>query len=224
MTRRDGRFSGGWRWVLLAAIVGFLCSFLLSGLLHLPRAAFLTGYAILTGAYFIAYIRQQRLTLQTQLVRRWIAGVIGGVAVGAVLVWQVLAQPPSPHPEGRQLFGQLVLYGLVYGTVDALLLSVVPVIALYGSRASAELHRLGARFKWAGVALLGSALVTAAYHVGFAEFRGPQLSQPVIGNILMTLAYLLTGSPWAAILSHILMHAAAVMHGMATTSQLPPHY
>jgi hypothetical protein len=47
--------------------------------------------------------------------------------------------------------------------------------------------------------------------------------QPLIGNVLITLTYLLTGSPVAPIVSHVMMHVAAVMHGMATTMQLPPH-
>jgi hypothetical protein len=42
-------------------------------------------------------------------------------------------------------------------------------------------------------------------------------------NLLVTLSYLLSGSPIAALLSHILMHVAAVLHGMESTIQLPPH-
>ena len=77
--------------------------------------------------------------------------------------------------------------------------------------------------RWAGVALLASLGVAAAYHLGFAEFRGPSLAGPLIGNGIITLSYLLTGSPVAPILAHVIMHAAAVFHGMETTAQLPPH-
>jgi hypothetical protein len=48
--------------------------------------------------------------------------------------------------------------------------------------------------------------------------------QPLIGNALLTLGFLLTGSPLAAIVGHVIMHAAAVLHGLETTVQLPPHY
>jgi hypothetical protein len=50
------------------------------------------------------------------------------------------------------------------------------------------------------------------------------LIQPLIGNAIVTAGYLLTGSPLAAIISHVIMHGAAVVHGMETTVQLPPHY
>jgi hypothetical protein len=69
-----------------------------------------------------------------------------------------------------------------------------------------------------------SLLVAATYHLGYQEFRGPELMQPLIGNGLITLAFLLTGSPAAAIIAHVIMHTAAVLHGINTTVQLPPHY
>jgi hypothetical protein len=74
------------------------------------------------------------------------------------------------------------------------------------------------------VALAASMLVTAAYHLGYPEFQGPQVVFPLIGNSVMSLAYLLTMNPLGAILSHIAMHIAAVLHGINTTFQLPPHY
>ena len=40
----------------------------------------------------------------------------------------------------------------------------------------------------------------------------------------MTLGYLLTNNPLTAILSHIAMHIAGVLHGPASVMQLPPHY
>jgi hypothetical protein len=40
----------------------------------------------------------------------------------------------------------------------------------------------------------------------------------------MTLGYLLTTNPLAAMLSHIAMHIAGVFHGPASVTQLPPHY
>ena len=112
----------------------------------------------------------------------------------------------------------------MYGVLDALLLSVVPVLSVYRSRPPEVLHRGAARVRWGGLALLASLVVTGAYHLGFAEFRGPTLVQPLIGNAIVTAGYLLTGSPLAALLAHVVMHIAAVLHGMEGTVQLPPHY
>jgi hypothetical protein len=67
-------------------------------------------------------------------------------------------------------------------------------------------------------------VVTVAYHAGFAEFQGADMNQPVIGNTINTLAYVLANNPIASLISHITMHTAAVFHGAETTVQLPPHY
>jgi hypothetical protein len=40
----------------------------------------------------------------------------------------------------------------------------------------------------------------------------------------MSLAYIVTGNPIAAVISHVAMHIAAVLHGVETVMQLPPHY
>jgi len=47
---------------------------------------------------------------------------------------------------------------------------------------------------------------------------------PIIGNGVMSLGYLITANPIAAIASHIAMHVAGILHGPETTAQLPPHY
>jgi hypothetical protein len=141
-----------------------------------------------------------------------------------ILAYGVMAQPASPRPRGMALVGALAWLGVVYGALDALLLSVVPVLSVYGSRPPEQLRGWKGRVRWGGAALLASLAVTAAYHLGFPEFRGPTLVQPLIGNAVVTAGYLLTGSPLAAIVAHVIMHGAAVLQGMEGTVQLPPHY
>jgi hypothetical protein len=215
--------SPGWRWVLAASLAGFLSSFVVADVLALPRWAFVAAW-VLAGCAFVAfYATRERVDLRRQFARRWVAGTIGGAVVGALLVRQVLTQDASGRSRGLALAGELAGYGAVYGTVDALMLSVVPVLAMYGARPARDLQQPGGRLRWGLAALLASAVVTAAYHAGFAEFRGAALVQPLVGNAVITLAYLVTGSPVAPVLSHVMMHAAAVLHGMAATTQLPPH-
>ena len=74
------------------------------------------------------------------------------------------------------------------------------------------------------VALVASAYVTAAYHLGYPEFRSKRVLLPVAGNTIITFGMLVTGNPLAAIVSHAIMHIAAVIHGAEATVQLPPHY
>lgn len=211
-------------WVLTAAALGFGSSLLFSSALGFARGAFIGAHALVVLGYCRAFTWFHRISPATQLRRRWPAGVIGGVLIGAILAQSVLGQPASPAPAGSGLVRALVWEGVVYGVVDALLLSVVPVLAVYGLRPAGELRKPGGRWRWGVLALTASAGITAAYHLGFAEFRGPSVIQPVIGNVLITAGYLLTGNPLAPVVGHVIMHGAAVLHGSATTVQLPPHY
>ena len=74
------------------------------------------------------------------------------------------------------------------------------------------------------MALLASLLVTAMYHAGYAEFRSADMREPLVGNSLISLAYVLSGNPITAFAGHIAMHVAAVVHGITSTAILPPHY
>jgi hypothetical protein len=213
-----------WVWTLLAGATGLGASFAFSGVLRLQPFRFVLAWAVLAGIFLAIYARLERISFRTQIERRWRSGLVVGLLLGALLIRQVLAQEAGPRPEGLSLAGTLVWFGLLYGVVDAMMLSVVPVLSLYGARTARALGTGGSRLRWALVALAGSALAAALYHLGFAEFQGGRLLYPVIGNLVITLGYLLSGSPLAAILAHVMMHGAAVLHGMATTMQLPPHY
>jgi len=82
-----------------------------------------------------------------------------------------------------------------------------------------ELRLVGA------IALIVSLLVTVAYHLGYPEYRAAGgVAGPSIGNGVISLGYLLTNNPIAAVFSHIAMHIAGVLHGPSTVMQLPPHY
>lgn len=224
MTTASETARDAWRWTLVTAGVGLVSSLIFSSVLQLPRIVFVACWTLAASAFLAWYVAAHRIDMNVQVRRRWVPGLVGGVVLGAMLWAQVYAQPASIRASGMKLVGELLGLGVVYGVVDAMMLTVVPVLSLYGMRQASELQTAGARYRWAFVALLGSALVAAAYHAGFAEFRGAQLWQPIIGNVLITLSYLLTGSPVAPIVSHMLMHVAAILHGAATTSQLPPHY
>jgi hypothetical protein len=211
-------------WVVGAGILGFGSSALFSGLLHWSRTAFVLVHSALVAVFLTAYIRLNRIEPLVQVSRRWIVGTIGGIILGIFLARGVFSQPASARPAGAGLVWALLWFGVVYGTVDALLLNIVPVLSLYGARRPEELRPGRARLYRGAVALAGSLLVTALYHLGFTEYRGESLVQPLVGNAIITTGYLFTGSPLGSLLAHVVMHVAAVLHGMESTSQLPPHY
>jgi len=213
----------GFRWPAIAAVAGFFTSAVFSSLLHWQRDAFVGAWLVVAGLTVAAWVTAGRWSPAVQLRRRWVSGLMMGIVAGALLAFTVTRQPSSSAPAGAAAIGPLIWLALVYGIVDAVMLSVIPVLSVYGARPAAELQGVG-RLRWAGLALVASLAVTAAYHAGFTEFRGGAMLQPLLGNLVITLTYLLSGSPLAPIAAHVIMHAAAVLHGAASTSQLPPHY
>jgi hypothetical protein len=210
-------------WTLIAALVGLASSGIFSSLLGWDRTVFVAAHVTLVAGLAAACFFWNHVSFRVQFGRRWRSGLLMGLLIAIPLIRNVLSQPGSPRPTGTPLIWNLGWLGLVYGAADAMLLSVIPVLMLYGTRPAGTLNQPTRRLGWGLAALAGSLLVTAVYHAGFAEFRGPQLMAPLIGNAIITAGYLLTGSPVTPVVSHVLMHGAAVLHGLATTAQLPPH-
>jgi hypothetical protein len=149
-------------------------------------------------------------------------GLGTGLALGAVLVVGVIGTPGGARSTGVHLAMALGWYGIVYGVADAVLLTVIPVVAVTVWGIPSGITR--GRLRLHAAALAASLLITALYHAGFVEFRGGALVQPLIGNALVTAGYLLTSHLATPMIAHVLMHGAAVFHGMEVTAQLPPHY
>jgi hypothetical protein len=123
------------------------------------------------------------------------------------------------------LIFDLLWLGVAYGLTDALLLSVLPVLATWQAFSQLNLTAsIPGKILVGVVAVFASLLVTTTYHLGYPEYRGMGLFRPAIGNTAMTIGYLLTNNPMAAMLSHIAMHIASVLHGPASVIQMPPHY
>lgn len=209
--------------VLVLGAVGFVLSGFLSGALRLGRGTVVLGYALTAAVVTIALYRSDPQSFRQVMGRHWTSGIVAGLGLGLVLIISVMNQPASGSPSGLRLAAALAWLGLVYGVFDGLLLTVAPVLAVFGRDPPRLSVRTG---NWArgAVALAASLFVTATYHLGYEEFRGSHLAQPLIGNAVITAGYLMTGSVATPLLGHVIMHGAAVVHGMETTSQLPPHY
>jgi len=53
----------------------------------------------------------------------------GAVIVGFLMVRNVLSQPSSPRSRGAQLMFDLIWSGVIYGALDGVFLSVMPLVA-----------------------------------------------------------------------------------------------
>ena len=212
-------------WVLAAGLLGFATAAVFSTWLRLSRRLFLVPYLVISGVFLYGYYRWSRIDLTTLLVRNWHWGLIAGIVVGALLVRNVLSQPSSARSTGVGLLFDVLWSGMGYGAMDALLLNVMPVVAVLTGFSA-----VGWAVGWPGkiavgaLALVASWLVTLLYHLGYAEFRNRKVVMVLVGNTLITLAYLLSTNPLGAVVSHVTMHVAAVFRGPETMIQLPPHY
>jgi hypothetical protein len=205
-------------WVAGAGFLGFLTSAIFGGVLRLQRRWFLLPFTLAIGAFLAAYVVVNELDVINLMTRNLVWGLIGGALAAGVLVKNVLSQPASR--QGTVL--DLLWAGVIYGTIDGLLLTVMPIVAMWQAFG---IPRSGLSQVWIGaLAMLGSIYITFTYHFGYPEFRGPGMMKAILGNAIITLTVLLTGSPLAAVLSHAAMHVVAVLHGPETTVQLPPHY
>lgn len=212
-------------WVIAASVLGFTISAVFAGWLKLSRHLFLVPYVILVSIFLYTFFFLNKVDLAEILSENWVWGIVVGGLVSLLLVKTVRAQPVSRQSTGTALGFDIAWAGLVYGIIDALFLNVMPVVAIW----------LGAsQFGWAetiagkiGVGVIGlfsSLLVTLTYHLGYPEFRNKRVGLVLVGNTIITLAFLLSGNPIGSIISHTAMHIAAVLQGPDTTIQLPPHY
>lgn len=210
-------------WLVVAAIIGFLVPAVFSTVLRWERSFFLIPYAAVVGTFLFLYFRRTPISLK-QLIGRWPYGLIGVAVAALLLVRNIQGQPASASPAGGQLILALAWIGLVYGVIDGLLLNVMPVLAVQEPGFYESSPSWKERLVRGLYALAASIVVTVAYHSGYTEFHGPKMVSVIIGNIIITSSYLLTGSPLAAVATHVIMHVAAALHGMESTLQLPPHY
>lgn len=212
-------------WVLAATLLGLAVSAVFAGWLRLSRRIFLAVYLVSASIFLYVFARWSGIDLGAMITQNWVWGLIAGAIAGLFLVINVRTQPDSQQSSGGSLVFDIAWLGLVYGLIDALFLSVMPVLATWKA-----VSQLGWPNSWswniaAGtLMLMASLLVTAGYHLGYPEFRNSSLGLVLLGNSVITLAFILSANPLGAIISHVAMHIAAVNQGPETTIQLPPHY
>jgi hypothetical protein len=218
-------WQGYFAWIVAAALVGLATTAIFSGVLELGRDWFLVAYIAVVIPFLTAFVRWSGIDTGEMARHHLRRGLVGAVITGAIMVAAVQRMDASPRAQGAELVWDILWLGVVYGIVDALILNVLPIVSVW--RASTL---LGHVTSWTGkivtgaVGLAASMVVTTAYHLGYVEFRGNEVADPLVGNTIMSLGYLVCGNPITAIVAHIALHVASVIHGVDTTVTLPPHY
>lgn len=210
-------------WYAAAAVLFFAVPFVGTDRLGLQPDLFYLGYFTVAVLFFAAFVTQHAAELrELWTLHLWQSLALGAV-VGAALAAGIFQQTGTAHAAGWRFAFEIGWRGIVYGTVDAITLFVLPAAVAY-----LLMHRdrgtLRRKAGFAGLTLLLSMTVTATYHLGYTEFRDSTIRYPEIGALMANVPIALTGNPVGAVVTHATMHTSAVIHQRngGTQHMLPP--
>ncbi|MBN2365323.1 MAG: hypothetical protein EH225_04945 [Calditrichaeota bacterium] len=209
-------------WIIPGIMVAFLSSFIFADLLDIPRDLYYLIYFVIILSFLIFYIRKTNLHLKKWFSRRLVWGIILGIIFAILMIQNVLSRPETAKLHGTALFWALVWRGLLYGTVDGLILTVFPWVVTWRAFRAEEknfLHKIGIGL----IAALFILAMTTLYHLGYRDFRSPKIIQANIGNTIMSVPTLLSANPIGTPIVHATLHITAVLHSPETDLFLPPH-
>ncbi len=173
------------RWLAFGIIVGFGSSFVFSDLFRLPRDIYYSFYFVIVILLFIVYARATGLEVRLFLRRRLAATIILGMLFAALMVQNVMSRPATEQFSGPYLAWVVVWRGIIYGTIDGLLLTAYPWTVTWRAFGM-ENKSLVARVAFSFVAWLFIVIMTTAYHLGYNDFRSAKLLQANIGNTIIS--------------------------------------
>jgi hypothetical protein len=199
-------------WLGVLLVVGFLVTWLATDIGRVKRTPFVGLLALVTGATTAGYLWWSGAGTRFWT-HQWAWGLLGMAAASVLMLMFARRLPHTAKPSG--IVALIGWEGLVYGTAEGLLLSVLPV---------AMMSQISRSFGWTAgvgalVALVSSIALIAVHHLGYREFRGPMMRYPIVLCGVLTIAYLLTASPIAPVVGHVVFHVALVARGI----ELPPH-
>jgi hypothetical protein len=209
-------------WIAAATLVGFGSSFVFDDLLTLSIDLYYLVYFAIVIAFFSIYATRTKLNLKEWFSRRLIWGVLLGLIFGALLVQNVLSRPETEKLTGAYLAWSIFWRGLVYGTIDGLLLSSFPWTVTWRAF-DVNSKPLGKKIAFGFLAWVMVLVITTAYHLGYSDFRSQKIIQPNLGNTIMSIPTLLAANPIGSPIAHATMHITAVIHSPKTELFLPPH-
>ena len=212
-------------WLGAGLVFGFLVSFVPADVLDLPRDLFYGIYAASVLTFFVAWAKSTGQSFAEMFRRRWVLALALGLVFAGVMALIVLrTEDATARPDGVELVGAVLWRGVVYGLADGLLLSAFPILVVFAAFAGTKLRQ-----RWVGkiaiglAALVASVAMTAAYHLGYSDFRSEKVGRAVTGDLVWSVPTLVTLNPVGAPIAHAGLHVSAVLHSYETDLFLPPH-
>ena len=213
-----------WLWLAAAFPFAFLVPFVFADVLDLNRDLFCGLYALAVACFVAGWAHHTGLTRRS-FTYRWRWGVGLGLAAAAVLaVVVVRTEDATDTPGSFELLGAILWRGVFYGATDGVLLSVFPILAVFGAFAGTRLrNRIPGVIAIGTLAMAASIGLTATYHLGYPNFRSEKVRKPIAGDVIWSAPTLVTLSPLGAPIAHVGLHVSAVAHSYDTDTFLPPH-
>jgi hypothetical protein len=213
-----------WLWLLGGFPFAFAVPFMLADTFGLNRDVFYGLYALAVAGFVTAWARDTGLT-RRDLLRNWRWGLaLGAVGAAATSLIVFRTEDATDRPDGLELVAALLWRGVLYGATDGVLLSVFPILAVFGAFAGTALRqRFAGKVAIGAIAMVMSIGITAVYHLGYSDFRSEKLRKPIVGDVVWSTPTLVTLSPLGAPIAHIGLHTSAVVHSSETDTFLPPH-
>ena len=205
--------TGNLLWFVAVAVIAFLVSWLFTERMGFRRTLYVGALTVVTAALAAGYLFWSGLGIEFWS-NNWAWGIVGAV-VTATFLTLLLSRMivTSAHRKAASL-AQVAWDAVVYGAAEGLLLSVLPVVIVWQASMGQNVGAIGS----GALALAASLVVIVVHHLGYADFRGKKMRQALMGCVPLSLAYLLTGSPIAAVGAHMVLHFVAMQRGM----ELPP--
>jgi hypothetical protein len=213
-----------WLWLVAGFPFAFAVPYVLADTFGLNRDVFYGLYALAVAGFVASWARDTGLT-RRDLWRNWRWGLALGAA-GAVVMSLVVfrTEEATDGPGGLDLLAAILWRGVVYGATDGVLLSVFPILAVFGAFAGTRLReQILGKVAIGTMAMVISVGITAVYHLGYSDFRSEKVRKPVSGDLVWSAPTLFTLSPLGAPIAHIGLHSSAVVHSYETDTFLPPH-
>ena len=206
-------------WLSALTVLAFAVSYLGATRMRLSRDKYIGVLTAMTTVVTATYVAWLDVGFSQIITTRWVWGVAVAPLVAAFLIVGMTKLPSVHRLRGGDLTKALLWEGVVYGVAEGVLLSVLPVLMTVQLVHSLELEGTFEDLASWLLPVAASAVVIVVHHLGYWEYRNRLLIPITFGCGLLSVGYLLTASPIAPILGHILAHCSALLHG----AELPPH-
>jgi hypothetical protein len=212
-------WQGSLIWLAVLAAVSFLVTWVSADKLRMRRTPYIGVLTLVTAAVAGGYIAWLDVNVTALLTTHWAWGLLAAPLCGAFMIWGMTRLPVTQRLTGRRLGIALLWEAVIYGTTEGVLLSMLPVLMAWQM-----IHSLG----WSGTGgdiarwtlpIAASIVIAIVHHLGYWEYRNRMLVPISAGCGLLAVGYLVTASPIAPALGHILGHATGLIHG----TEMPPH-